>query len=78
LQNVDLGEVEQYFPELPNYGVWWVKRYLLETEGGEVVSHAILSGPASDVPNLAKRLVAKIDTAVIEPKRKGIADRARQ
>ena len=46
LEDADLAEVERYFPDVAHYGVWWVKRYLLEHEGGIVANHSILTSSA--------------------------------
>jgi hypothetical protein len=73
--NLDLGEVEKYFPELANYGMWWIKRYLTEkTDAGSIPYHGIMTGSASDVANFATRAVAAFEHDTIEKARKTTAD----
>jgi hypothetical protein len=78
LEDADLAEVERYFPDVAHYGVWWVKRYLLEHEGGIVANHSILTSSASEIPRLAARLVAQVESESIEKNRKALADSERK
>lgn len=73
LADLRLEEVERYYPELANYGMWWIKRYLAD-RGGSLLYHGVVAGSVSDVPRFAMRAVAAFEAETIEPARKSKAD----
>lgn len=80
LQNLDLAEIERYFPELAKYGMWWVLRYLTENDpgGGFISYHGVLTGNITDkapaLAGFAMRAVASFEANTIERARKSRAD----
>jgi len=73
LGNLKLVEVEKYYPDLANYGMWWAKRYLAE-KSGSLLYHGVIAGSVSDIPRFAMRAVAAFEADTIEPARKFRAD----
>ena len=77
LQNLDLAEIEKYYPELAKYGVWWIKRWVTEKgsgRGGWVAHHGIITDSVSAIPRFAMRAVAMFEADTIEPARRSKAD----
>lgn len=77
LNKIDLLDMESYFPELKDYGIWWKARTLNE-DAGWISYHGVYSGPGDDPVALSRSLVAAMESQSFEYLRKQWADAAVQ